>query len=249
MAGTRRLRVLVAVSALSLAATVVAAPSASAAVPGTYSFTNQSGVSFPLYTSGLIIPASGATDDATIQLTTTSSGAFRLPFPLVVYGHKYLKVEVSSNGNLQFGGSNDDAYSNNPLPDPQFYTGGANATLFPFWDDLYFVPSDTSHFFREGIYTHTSGATGHKTFVISWQGHSYSSESYFVLAQAVFKQGSQTIKFRYGAPDNQTGFAPSETIGTQFISPTTSNDFLQLAFDPPPPGVVSSGTQFTLTHH
>jgi hypothetical protein len=237
------------VGTASLAATVIAASPALAAVPGTYTYTTQNGVSFPLYTSGLIIPSTGATDDTTILLSTTGSGATKLAFPLTVYGFKYNKVEVSSNGNLQFGGSNDTAYSNNPLPDPQFYTGGNNATLFPFWDDLYFVPSDTGHFFREGIYTHKSGTKPHRTLVISWQGHSYNSESYFVLAQAVFKEGSQTIRFRYGAPDNQTGFAPSETIGSQFYSPTTSNDFLQIAFDPLPPGVVSSGTQFTLTHH
>jgi hypothetical protein len=241
--------VLLGVGALSIAATVIAAPTASAAVPGTYTFTTQHGVAFPLYTKGLIIPANSETDDTITTLSTTSSGAKKLPFALTVYGFKYTSVNVSSNGNLQFGGTADAAFSNNPLTDPQFSTGGNNATLFPFWDDLYFVPSDTSHFFREGIYTHTSGSAPHKTFVISWQGHAYSSESYFVLAQAVFKQGSQTIKFRYGAPDNQASLAPSETIGAQFISCCTSTDFLQIAFDPPAPGAVSSGTQFTLTHH
>jgi hypothetical protein len=244
----RNFRALFVTCAVILGAAIAAAP-AGAATPGNYTYTQQGGQSFPLYTTGLIIPFTGATDDTTTLLTTTSAKRFKLPFPLLVYGHSYKKVEVSSNGNLQFGGTNDNAFSNNPLPDSQFFTGGANATLFPFWDDLYFVPSDTSHFFNEGIFTHTSGTSPHKTFVISWQGHAYSSESYFALAQVVFKQGSSTIKYRYGARDNQTAGAPSETIGAQFLSPTITSDFLQIAFDPPAPGVVAPGTEFILTHH
>jgi hypothetical protein len=244
----RKVRALIAACGVILGAAIVAAP-AGAATPGNYTYSQQGGVSFPLYTTGLIIPFSGTTDDTTTLLSTTSAKPFKLPFKLLVYGHSYSSVEVSSNGNLQFGGTNDTAFSNNALPDSQFSTGGANATLFPFWDDLYFVPSDTSHFFNEGIYTHKSGTAPHRQFVISWQGHAYNNESYFVLAQAVFKEGSSTIKFRYGARDNQTAGAPSETIGAQFISPTITSDFLQIAFDPPAPGMVAPGTEFILTHH
>jgi hypothetical protein len=114
----------------------------------------------------------------------------------------------------------------------------------PFWDDLYMVPSDTSHFFHEGIFTKTSGTKPHRKFIISWQGHAYNDEGYFVLAQAIFRQGNSTIRFRYGAGDNQGVNAPSETIGAQ-----ANGTWTQIAFDPPPPGLVQSGTQFKLTHH
>lgn len=241
----RRVRLTLAVAA-ALAVGLIAAPSASAKViPGSYTFTTQHGVTFTLLSGNkhLIIPATGDTDDALFTLSTSMSGAFKLPFKLNVYGNPYPLVRVSSNGNLQFGvgGSGGSAaFSNDPLPSADF----AGPTLMPFWDDLYMVPSDTSHFFREGIYTKTSGIKPHRTFIISWQGHAFSSESYFVLAQAVFKEGSSTIRFRYGAPDNQTGFAPSETIGAQ-----ANGTWTQIAFDPPSPGLVPTGTQFTLVHH
>ncbi|HEY0389199.1 MAG TPA: hypothetical protein VGC71_12230 [Gaiellales bacterium] len=244
----RKLRAFFAGWAILLCAAIAAAP-ANAATPGNYTYTVQGGATFPLLTTGLIIPFAGQTDDTTVLMTTSSTRPFRLPFALHVYGHNYSSVRVSSNGNLQFGGANSAAFTNNALPDSQFSTGGANATLFPFWDDLYFVPSDTGHFFNEGIFTKTSGVAPNRTFVISWQGHAFNSESYFVLVQAVFKESSQTIRYRYGSRDNQTSGAPSETIGAQFISPTIASDFLQIAFNPAPPGAVAPGTQFILTHH
>ena len=239
----RRVRLMLAL-AVALAVGLIAAPSASAGIPGSYTFTAKSGVTFTLLSGNkhLIIPATGTTDDALFTMSTSMPGAFKLPFKLNVYGNPYSHVRVSSNGNMQFGIGNGGsaAFSNDPLPSADF----AGPTLMPFWDDLYMVPSDTSHFFREGIFTQTSGTKPHRTFIISWQGHAYSSESYFILAQVVFKEGSSTIRFRYGAPDNQTGFAPSETIGAQANGTET-----QIAFDPPPPGLVPTGTQFTLIHH
>lgn len=227
-------------------ALAVTTPSSPTSIPGSYTFTTQQGVPFTLMSGSnhLIIPPTCCTDDAVFRLSTSLSGAFKLPFKLNVYGNPYSQVIVSSNGNMQFGvATGSTAFSNNPLPDTT--SGFAGPTLFPFWDDLFMDPTDTSHFFQEGIFTQTSGTKPHRTFVISWQGHAYSSQSYFALAQAVFKEGSSTIRFRYGAPDNQAGFAPSETIGAQPNGTTAT----QIAFDPPPPGLVSTGTQFTLIHH
>jgi hypothetical protein len=239
----KRLGLLLALAS-ALVTGLITAPSASASIPGYYTFSTQSGASFTLLSGNnhLIIPATGDTDDALFTLSTSASGAFKLPFKLNVYGNPYAQVRVSSNGNMQFGvgSGGSTAYSNESLPTSDF----AGPTLMPFWDDLYMEPSDTSHFFREGIYTLTKGTKPHRTFVISWQGHAYTSESYFALAQAVFTEGSSTIRFRYGAPDNQTGFAPSETIGAQ-----ANGTWTQIAYDPPPPGLVTSGTQFTLIHH
>src|SRR6266480_56045 len=165
-------------------------------------------------------------------------GAFKLPFKLNVYGNPYSHVRVSSNGNMQFGIGNggSTAFSNDPLPSADF----AGPTLMPFWDDLYMVPSDTSHFFREGIYTQTSGTAPHRTFIISRQGHAFNNESYLVLAEAIFTEGSSTIRFRYGTDDCQGTFLPSETIGAQ-----ASGTWTQIVFNPPCSGLVSSGTQFT----
>lgn len=239
----RRVRLLLAL-AVALAVGLIAAPSASAANPGSYTFSTFQGVPYKLLSgnSHLIIPAAGATDDALFTLSRSRGGAFHLPFRLNVYGTSIGNLRVSSNGNLQFGvGSGGSAaFSNDPLPSAAF----SGPTLMPFWDDLYMVPSDTSHFFREGIYTLTSGTAPHRKFYISWQGHAYNNEAYLVLAEAIFTEGSSTIRFRYGTDDCQGAFTPSETIGAQ-----ASGTWTQIVFNPPCSGLVSSGTQFTLVHH
>jgi len=221
---------------------VTQAPPASAAV-GSYVVSRQNGVTFPLLTTRNLLL--GTTDDALFRVTTTLSGVNRMPFPVTVYGVKFTSMTISSNGNIQFGvcctgGST--AFTNTPLPSGSF----SKSTLSVFWDDLFFSPDDASHFFREGIFTKTSGTAPHRTYVISWQGHSFSSESYFVLAQAVFTEGSQTIKFRYGVSDAQGAFTPSETIGVQGIGGAAA-PATQVAFNPSTPAT-AQGRQYTFQH-
>jgi hypothetical protein len=220
--------------------------SPAAAAQGSYSVTQQDGVGFPLLSTRNLVPTTGSTDDVLFRLGTTRTGAAHMPFSVRVYGTLYRQMTVSSNGNIQFGvcctGGNAE-YVNGALPTSTF----SKPMLAVFWDDLYFTPSDTSHFFGEGIFTKVSGRSPNRKFIISWQGHAYSDESYFVLAQAVFTEGSQTIKFRYGASDQQGLNNPSETIGTQgtggVIAPAT-----QVAFNPPFPAT-ALGRQYTFTHH
>ena len=52
-----------------------------------------------------------------------------LPFPFVYYGQTFTQVNVSSNGNLQFGSANA-SFTEQGLPDPAF-----NQALFVMWDD------------------------------------------------------------------------------------------------------------------
>jgi hypothetical protein len=226
-----------------LAVGLVVAPAA-LAVQGSYSVTQQDGVAFPLFSSNNLLTTTA--DDSLLRLGTTMSGAARMPFPVTIYGTSYSKMTVSTNGNVQFGvcctgGTNE--WTNAALPTSTF----AHPVLAVFWDDLYFVPGDTSHFYSEGIFTKVSGVAPHRRFTISWQGHSFSSESYAALAQVVFTQGSPTIRFRYGASDLQSSFSPSETIGVQgnggSIAPAT-----QVAFNPPFAATVQ-GRQYTFTHH
>jgi hypothetical protein len=240
----RRVRLMLALAS-ALAVGVIGAASAQAAVPGNYSVSVAQGKPFLLQSSGLIIDKSSVTDDSVISICTTCLHNKRMPFAVTFYGHSYSQIQVSANGNLQFGppGSGTGAFTNQSLPTTTF----TDPTLAVFWDDLFFNPPDTSHPFREGVYTHRSGTAPHKKFIISWQGHAFSTESYLVLAQVVFTQGSQTIVMHYGQPDNQSCCAPSETIGSQFNGFGTH--FSQYTFNPPPPGMVRNGTQITLTHH
>jgi hypothetical protein len=200
-------------------------------------------VSFQLLsTNNLLL---GSTDDALFRVKTTLSGVNHMPFPVIVYGTKYTSMTISSNGNIQFGvccSGGTAAFTNQPLPTSTF----SKSALAVFWDDLYFTPDDTSHFFKEGIFTKTSGRAPHRTFLISWQGHAYNNEAYFALAQVKFTEGSQTIRFIYGVSDLQGSFSPSETIGVQgpggSLAPST-----QIAYNPTSPATVQ-GRQYTFQH-
>lgn len=225
------------------AVALIAAPSAAANVPGFYSITMQSGKTFHLVSGANHNLINSPTDDALITLSQSASGAAHLPFKLPAYGVRYSTVQVNSNGTLTFGSTGaTPAFGNQPLPTTDFTA----PTMFPFWDDLFFDPADTSLPYQQGIFTRTTGEAPHRTFTISWQGHAFGNPAYAVLAQVIFHQGSQNVQYRYGARDNQGTSAPSETIGIQLGGPS---HFRQIAFNPPPPGVVQPGTQFTLTHH
>jgi len=213
---------------------------------GTYSVTQQDGAVYALLSTNNLVPATGSTDDALFRLQTTATGAHKLPFRINAYGLSYRALTISSNGNIQFGvccSGGTSAYTNTALPSATF----GRAAFSVFWDDLYFTPSDLSHTFREGIFTKTLGVAPHRQFVISWQGHSYSSESYTVLAEAIFTEGSSQVKFRYGASDLQGSFAPSETIGVQGEGGTAAPS-TQVAFNSVF-AATTQGRQYTFTHH
>jgi hypothetical protein len=227
---------------LAVALAIGAAPAGAA--QGHYAVSQQSGVAFPLLTSRNLVTS--PTDDGLFRVATFMSGINKMPFNVTVYGTTYSSMTISSNGNIQLGvccSGGSTVYSNTALPSGAF----ANRTLSVFWDDLNFNPADTGHFFDEGIFTKITGTAPHRSYIVSWQGHSYNSESYTALAQAVFTEGSQTIKYRYGARDNQAAGVPSETIGLQGQGGTSAPS-TQVAFNPPPPGVVVAGRQFTFTH-
>jgi hypothetical protein len=222
---------------------LIAAPTAAANVPGFYTITMQSGKTFHLVSGANHNLLTSPADDTLTTLSRSSSGAAHLPFRLPAYGRTFDTVQVSSNGNMTFGATGGStAFTNTALPSGDFTA----PTMMPFWDDLFIDPADTSLPFQQGIFTRTKGEAPHRTFTISWQGRTFSNAAYAVLAQVIFHERSQNVQYRYGAPDNQGTTAPSETIGIQLSGPS---HFRQIAFNPPPPGAVQAGTQFTLTHH
>ncbi len=240
----RQLRLLAATAVgLSALLLLVQAPPASAAAPGSYVVSRQDGRAFQLLNRNNLLL--GTTDDALFRVGTFLTGVNHMPFPVTVYGQKFTSMTVSSNGNIQLGvccSGGSTVFGNDSLPTASF----ATSALAVFWDDLFFTPDDPSHFFHEGIFAKISGKAPHRQYVISWQGHSYSSESYFALAQVVFTEGSQTLRYVYGASDAQGTFLPSETIGTQGPGGSLATASL-VAFNPSSPAVVG-GRQYTFQH-
>jgi hypothetical protein len=160
----------------------------------------------------LALPASAQADYAITQSTgplvrgTTDIGIhcddcvmpIALPFPVRVYGQRFSSANVSSNGNVQFGGTPSPVYSNACLPD-----GSLGLMVAAYYDDLLT--------FGGGVFTATLGSAPNRDFVIEWIGNQYSSGA-FVDAELIFHEGSETITAGYG-PLGEGGV--SATTGVQ----------------------------------
>src|SRR5205809_8001587 len=88
-----------------------------------------------------------------------------LPFSYTLYDQSFNAVNLSSNGNAQFIGSNTD-YINVCLPAPPS-TSPWDYTIFPYWDDEYTILSGF------GIFTSTSGTPPNRIFNIEWRNQYY----------------------------------------------------------------------------
>ena len=152
-------------------------------------------------TTGVIVPGVTDTgnhcDDCTTPLT--------LPFPLTLYGVQYTTGSVSSNGNLQFGGTST-SLGAACLPNPAF----TSPTIFLYQDDL---RTDGA---GDGIFTLVTGTAPNRTYIIEWRttyfGRAGNSNEELVFAE----NNPNQVSMVYGAnADNGTG----ETSGVQ-QSPT-----------------------------
>jgi hypothetical protein len=209
---------------------------AAAVGPGSYTIAASTGAAFVQLTANNEV--SGQADDVLYYLSTTGSGLHKLPFPLHLYNQSYTNIAISTNGNVQPGvvsPGGTTAFTNACLPTTTF---GRSAVL-PFWDDLFFDSTDTSHGFTEGVFIRTSGTAPHRKFLVSWQGHFFSASSTLVEAQVTFTEGSQNVVYVYGRSGGD-----SATIGIQSKQQLSSTQWSCNT-----PNAVASGQKLTLTHH
>ena len=152
-------------------------------------------------TGTLIVDLEGD-DDAT--------AAVALPFTFNYFGNDYTSVNVSTNGNAQFGASNSTAFSNGTLPS----AGLPNDALYVLWDDHDF--DLTGH-----AYTQLLGTIGvDARFIIQWNNVGQynigatplDANTYQI---ALFEDGS--FEFRYLTLGNEaagsSGAGDTTTIG------------------------------------
>lgn len=131
-----------------------------------------------------------------------------LPFAFTFYGTSYTSVEVSSNGFLQFAGSEwAGDYSNSES------SLAANARIAPLWDDLRTDQSDSD------IYVDDSVAG---QITVRWSAQTYSGAHPINVAVTLFSSGR--IRFDYGA--GNAGLSP--TVG---ISAGDGESYQLLAYD------------------
>ena len=224
--------------AATAAALLLTATPAAAATPGHYSISATGGATFSFFTGGNLV--NGVVDDQLFYLSTTGSGATKLPFALKLYNQSYTNIAISSNGNIQPGitaGGGSAAFTNTCLPTATF---GGKPSVSVYWDDLYFDSNDTTEGFIEGIFTKVKGSAPHRTFTVSWQGHEFGAAGNRVAAQVIFKEGSQTVTYVYAF----SGGA-SATVGIQSKQQITST---QWTCNSGTSTAVTSGMKLTLLH-
>jgi hypothetical protein len=232
----RWLRRLTTALAVGGAAVLLTAPQASAAGPGFYLVNGPSPATFQVLRAGNLVH--GTVDDAVFGLSTSGRGLLRLPFPLHAWNQTYKNVVVSTNGTVQLGLTADQGspvFENDCLPSPGF----GNPAVLPYWDDLIFFPRTTVAGAPDGVFVRTAGMAPHRTFLVSWQGQENLPTTPSVLAQVLFREGSQTITFRYGTTGGgaaTTGIQSQQQLQARQLSCNSGTD------------AVGAGTQVTLVH-
>jgi hypothetical protein len=117
-----------------------------------------------------------------------------LPFPATIYGTVYTSTNAGSNGLLNFGSTQGNAYQSNCLPvrsqNPQF-----TYTLFPYYDDLRTDITPTLH----GIYTATIGTAPNRDFVLQWHTTYFANDSAEANFEVILHENSTSIRVIYGS--------------------------------------------------
>ncbi|HXI83194.1 MAG TPA: LamG-like jellyroll fold domain-containing protein [Verrucomicrobiae bacterium] len=125
-----------------------------------------------------------------------------LPFAYLFYGQSYTNVTLSSNGNLQFAGSN--ATPKNVCL-PSF---GFDQSIFPQWQDL---RTDGA---GNGVFTSTTGVAPNRIFNIEWRAVYYSGgvSTSTVNFEVCLYENQGRFDIIYG---NLNGNGNGATVGVQ----------------------------------
>ncbi len=174
--------------------------------------------------TGTFVPTSavlGLTgDDASRQVT--------LPFAFRLYGTSFTSAFVSTNGLLSFPAANT-AFTNTAVPS----TAAPNATVYPYWDDL-FVDASAS------ILTATVGTAPNRQFVIEWRNVRYFNDTTRrVSFQVVLNENSSLTLLYAGIAADAREQGNSATVGIENGAGTVA---LQYSFNQ---ATLSSGKAIT----
>ncbi len=127
-----------------------------------------------------------------------------LPFVTTFYGARYNSVWVSTNGYVSFVDPQDSYYANDALPSAAL----PNASLYPFWDDLY-VDAQSS------MRTAVVGTAPDRQFVIEWRDVTrYDNMSARLSAEVLIGEDG-TFTFDYASLDAADEQGSSATVGIE----------------------------------
>ncbi|QEC47546.1 hypothetical protein FSW04_08120 [Baekduia soli] len=115
-----------------------------------------------------------------------------LPFDVTFAGVTYTSAALSSNGNLQFSGGDNQTMGTVPY-------GPMGPTIFAYWYDLY--TSDAAS--GQGVFTTTTGVAPHRSFVIEWRATECCSAGTPTYDfELVLREDSPAITVVYGAMES-----------------------------------------------
>lgn len=151
-------------------------------------------------TGASIVPGTNDIGNHCIDCVTNLA----LPFPVHLYDSTFTSVNVSSHGNLQFGGSSSIAYNNVCLPYPGF-----DFSIMPHWDDI--RTDISSH--GTGIFVSVSGVMPNRIFNIEWRTNyvNYLADNRANFEVRLYESGNR-FDIIYGTVDQSGAGA---TIGVQ----------------------------------
>jgi hypothetical protein len=169
--------------------------------------------------------------DGTTQLTLTGDDVVQnvvLPFTFTYYGTGYSSVNVSTNGNLQFTGT-DATWVNGAIPTP----GSPNNAIYPYFDDDYV---DTVAPPGTGVYTASLGVAPNRQFVIEWRNIRYFDYSGRVGFEVILNEnGDVQTNYKDILAGDGREMGNSATVG---IENAAGTDGIQYAYNE---GVLSTG--------
>jgi hypothetical protein len=187
-----------------------------AAIVGLALASYASADSYDITTSaGAIVPGTVNTGNHCDNCTT----ALALPFTYSLFDIAYTAIRVSSNGNIQFSGSNTSG-ANTALPNSSF-----GPTIFGFWDNLRTDNGQGACTGQCGIFTSISGAGPNEIFNIEWvTNYALAPGSTAVFEVRLF-QGIQKFQIIFGST------ADMGLTATSGLQNYDGSKFVQYSFD------------------
>lgn len=138
---------------------------------------------------GAIVPGTVDAGNHCNDCTT----ALALPFTYSLFDIAYTAVRVSSNGNIQFSGSNTSG-ANTALPNSFF-----GPTIFGFWDDLRTDNGQGACTGQCGIFTSISGVGPNQIFNIEWVTNYAAAPGHTAVFEVRLYQGIQKFDVIFGS--------------------------------------------------
>ncbi|MEP7148422.1 MAG: M36 family metallopeptidase [Acidobacteriota bacterium] len=187
--------------------------------------------------AGGVLVAGSQADDAAVSIPLPSGWTSSL------YTVAVTSLSASTNGIITANGATATTFTNTALPGAP---GGANPTLFPYWDDLIMT---TLRLANGGIFVNTIGSAPNRQLIIEWRAQHFSNVAADGLTTnfaVVLNEGSNQYEYIYtltgmgGTTVNANG--ASATVGVQRQS--TGTQFTQHSFNQ---AVITPGLKLSAT--